>query len=443
MSKKRKAPARAAKKDPYSLDHLLTSPKSRLVDGDLHGKLVAFFSDPSNWAEVPDTEKDFIRSLLPPHVELNDDGSIPTSFWKYNPEFRLNCRNLQEDLRTGRMDPAWQQQAAQAMEERAAGHFDDFKEKEFEEYWGQKQKVEWNVLAGHASKVRLEELLKEELFRVGDVWCFDHTFGRGEDAIRVEKECKIVSIDGKSITLAIPPGHLKFARRLERHTPSSDDEVMATCSPAVATESVAVNDAATFMEGVSATNDDTRGKDSPALVAGPDGNAVNSSELCNTDAENTEDVRHDGEESNKKDSSDLHIGSTNEDTNPLPSTAGSEPPFTNTSSPTKSSVLSDLPTISESSPTPMKTTSSDCPDPLSAATEYDIILYTTTGLWDLEKEILKIDGRVKPDSRTASTWRVIRCRRNEQDMGSLFEMRDEYYAYKVAKGNYRVERRSG
>lgn len=374
-------------------------------------------------------------------MELNDDGSIPTSFWKYNQEFRLDCRNLKEDLRTGRMDPAWQQQAAQAMEERAAGHFDDFKEKEFEEYWGQKQKVEWDVLAGHASKVRLEELLKEELFKVGDVWCFDHTFGRGKDAIRVEKECKIVSIDGKSITLAIPPGHLKFARRLERQTPSPDDEAMATSPPAVARKSVAVNDTATSVEGPSAIDDGIEGKASPALVAGPDANDINS-EPRNTDTETAVDVRHDGEGTDTKDSLDLHVGSTNDGTNPQPPTAGPEPASTRTSSPTKSSVLSDLPRISEDLPTSVKSTTSDRPDPLSAATEYDIILYTTTGLWELEKEILKIDGRVKPGSRTASTWRVIRCRRNEQDMGSLFEMRDEYYAYKVAKGNYRVERRS-
>ncbi len=38
------------------------------------------------------------------------------------------------------MDPEWLAQAAQAMEERAEGEFDDWKEKNFEEYWGQKAK---------------------------------------------------------------------------------------------------------------------------------------------------------------------------------------------------------------------------------------------------------------------------------------------------------------
>ncbi len=371
-------------------------------------------------------------------MELNDDGSIPTSFWKYNPEFRLDCRNLQEDLRAGRMDPEWQRQAAQAMEERAAGHFDDFKETEFEEYWGQKQKVEWNVLAGHASKVRLEELLKDELFKIGDVWCFDHTFGRGENAIRVEKECKIVSIEGKSITLAIPPGHLKFARRLERRTPSPDDEVMVISSPIVATGPRMVNEEATGTEETSLAGEDVRGKDSPPAII-PDVVAGNS-EQRSTDAEIAVDVTHGEEEIDRKDGQDLHLGDDNGGLNPQPSAEELMEPSNVNDSPTKSSVLSDLPPMSEDPPTPETSTTSDRADPLSAATEYDIILYTTTGLWDLEKEILKIDGRVKAGSRTASTWRVIRCRRNEQDMGSLFEMRDEYYAYKVAKGNYCVDR---
>lgn len=155
------------------------------------GKLSGFFSDPENWAQVSEEDKEYIRNLLPPNVELNDDGSIPLDFWKYNPEFRLDCRNLQEDLRAGRMDPEWQRQAQQAMEERAEGQFDNFKEREFEAFWGQKQKVDYSVLAGHASKVKFEDMLKAGLFKEGDIWTFDHTFGRGNNAVRIQKDCKV------------------------------------------------------------------------------------------------------------------------------------------------------------------------------------------------------------------------------------------------------------
>lgn len=74
----------------------------------------------------------------------------------------------------------------------------------------------------------------------------------------------------------------------------------------------------------------------------------------------------------------------------------------------------------------------DADHAVSLAGDYDVILWKGTGLMALEKKIFEIDGRAKADWRTGSTWRDMRCRRNEQDMGSLFEMRDEYYAYKVA-----------
>lgn len=79
-------------------------------------------------------------------------------------------------------------------------------------------------------------------------------------------------------------------------------------------------------------------------------------------------------------------------------------------------------------------------DHLLASTEYDVILFETIGLQGFEKKILKIDGRAKPGSRTGSIWRDVRCFRNEQDIGSLFEMREDYYAYHVVKGDYQAER---
>ena len=83
------------------------------------------------------------------------------------------------------------------MEERAAGKFDDWKEREFEEFWGQKQKVDWKALAGDASQVKLEEMLREGLFKVGDVWSFDHTFGKGEKGVKIQKDCKVrLILDG-------------------------------------------------------------------------------------------------------------------------------------------------------------------------------------------------------------------------------------------------------
>lgn len=44
----------------------------------------------------------------------------------------------------------------------------------------------------------------------------------------------------------------------------------------------------------------------------------------------------------------------------------------------------------------------------------------------LVREILQIDGR-RPDGRTANSWKEIRCYRKNQDMGSLFDVRQAWY----------------
>lgn len=44
----------------------------------------------------------------------------------------------------------------------------------------------------------------------------------------------------------------------------------------------------------------------------------------------------------------------------------------------------------------------------------------------LVKLILQIDGR-RPDGRTANSWKEIRCYRKNQDMGSLFDVRQAWY----------------
>ena len=332
------------------------------------------------------------------------------------------------------MDPEWQRQAAQAMNERAAGKFDDFKEREFEEYWGQKQKVDWNVLAGHASKVRLEELLKEGLFRTGDVWSFHHTFGKGEAIVRVEKECKVVKISGKSVTLAIPPGQLKFARRLQQSSPTETSQAMDTPDSQVVSASGVASDEVRKVDESRMTNGLPEAIGEPSSVLSQrqtmpaGGSAILDGETSLQGTTNQPCFV-------KEEDRTLSEATERDEEAPPSPTYNSEQQLGLILT-TESSTLSS-PAPSSKGAHSTTTFINDQFSHLSAATEYDVILYEVTGLYALEKKILEIDGRVKSGSRTASTWRDIRCRRDEQDMGSLFEIRDEYYAYKVAKGNYR------
>ncbi|KAI4279483.1 MAG: hypothetical protein L6R38_005030 [Xanthoria sp. 2 TBL-2021] len=439
---KRKAPPRASKKDPYNLDQLLTSDKSKLIDIELHGMLADFFSEPGNWAQVSAEDKEFIRNLLPPHVELTDDGSIPNDFWKYNPEFRLDCRNLQEDLRAGRMDPEWQTQAQQAMEERATGAFDNFKEREFEEYWGQKQKVDWKYLAGDASKIKLEELLNAGLFRQGDIWSFDHTFGRGDEAVTIQKECKVYSsqtpcvtstdylkimnIDGKTVTFAIPPGQLKFARRFDQTTASEDDQ--ATTPP----QSTIPESTANTVDGDIVMGEPLSAIESSQVASQPtslpdrskgldqDGNPGVGTATAEGEIKPAVVAQHDNQASTQ---------TTSPEKDPEPNIPTT--PTTPNHTPMKSSIEK---SSQKSSPL------SEIEDTTPTTIDHGVVHFTISTLWSLEKKIIEIDSRLPSSTRTASAWRDIRCRRNEQDMGSLFEMRDEYYAYQVAGRDQNLRR---
>lgn len=68
-------------------------------------------------------------------------------------------------------------------------------------------------------------------------------------------------------------------------------------------------------------------------------------------------------------------------------------------------------------PTPSQATTSE-PD--------EIIVPNLSSPQALVHKILQIDGRM-PNGRTANAWKEIRCYRNNQDMGSLFDVREAWF----------------
>ena len=97
----------------------------------------------------------------------------------------------QQDLAAGRYDPEWLRQAAEAMEQRANGDFDEWKDQEFEEFWGQKQKLDSKAKAGQSGTIKLNRLVEAGLFKEGDIFSYMRTFGRGKGKITVEKDVKV------------------------------------------------------------------------------------------------------------------------------------------------------------------------------------------------------------------------------------------------------------
>lgn len=98
---------------------------------------------------------------------------------------------FQSELEAGHYEAEWLEQAAQAMEERAAGKFDKWKEQHFEEFWGQKQKLAPNVVAGNMANLKLDVLIKASVFKVGDIWRLSRSFGRDKSSILIEKDATV------------------------------------------------------------------------------------------------------------------------------------------------------------------------------------------------------------------------------------------------------------
>lgn len=129
---------------------------------------------------------------LPEDAPYAEDGySVPIEYFKYNPDWRRCVREFQEDLGAGRYEPEWQAEAAQAMEERANGDFDKFKEDAFEEFWGQKQKMDHHAVAGESANIKLDELIEHGVVRLGDHLSYKRVFGKGKGALLIEKDAEV------------------------------------------------------------------------------------------------------------------------------------------------------------------------------------------------------------------------------------------------------------
>ncbi|CAG8019122.1 unnamed protein product [Penicillium salamii] len=224
----------ASSRGKWSEDQLLASDKSALIDMDL----VKLLAHPGAWNCLEETEKREILALLPPDVHpeaqiVTEDSDakippIPDSFVRYSNNWRDGVRQFQLDLQNGRYDPKWLRQAQEARERRAEGAYDAFKEREYEQFWGQKQRAAWKASAGESARVKLGTLIKEGVIQLGDVWKFYFVYGKGADRLVIDKETRIDAIDRAKLTFAVPPGqkaflHSKFDGDRKQSTPKKED----------------------------------------------------------------------------------------------------------------------------------------------------------------------------------------------------------------------------
>ncbi|OKP13441.1 hypothetical protein PENSUB_632 [Penicillium subrubescens] len=259
---------KAAPRGKWSEEQLFTSDKSALIDADLvvwppipHSgtkqyrvaKLTAYsyhnlqklLARPEAWDILEEDEKREILALLPadthPASELPSDDPntkippLPESFVRYSNNWRDGIRQFQLDLENGRFDPEWLRQAEQARRKRENGDFDSFKEREFEKFWGQKQRTRDTAASGESSKVKLTQLIEAGVFLVGDVWRFSYCYGKGQDRLVIDKEVRIHEIGDRKLSFVVPTGQRVFLRSpavtAERKEESGQNDGACTKGP--------------------------------------------------------------------------------------------------------------------------------------------------------------------------------------------------------------------
>lgn len=186
------------------------------------------------------------------------------------------------------------------------------------------------------------------------------------------------------MTFAIPPAQLKYARRL---APDEDEEGKLKNGKTGDAPSADTN-----TEGNGAEHDDAED------IEAKKNNAEDIKVVNNETEENK--IEKDNAEAKSSDLSEIE----GRKTRPRPCDA--EAPSMASPSPAPSSQLSAIPPDVE-----------------------DVIFASITTLQALEDKIVTIDGRLgkKVDG---NAFKSIRVKRDNQDLGSLFEIREEWYVYK-------------
>lgn len=87
----------------------------------------------------------------------------------HNDNMSSAVATYQNNLTSGRNDPQWQKDAMTASIQRANGEFDEFKEQQFEAFWGQHQDFPAKVTSCHTTKDHMEKLfVGGDCFKPGD-----------------------------------------------------------------------------------------------------------------------------------------------------------------------------------------------------------------------------------------------------------------------------------
>jgi hypothetical protein len=173
------------------------------------------------WDLLKKEQQEKLLSMFPEHqamvIEPESSNPRPDSrFLRSNTTWAHYIARAQEDISEGRNDPEWLQQALDAHRDREAGKFDNWKDKEYEEFWGQKQKLAAGVVAGSTAGLKIKDLYQAGCIKVGDTFSYARSFkgtakGKG---VLVEKEAILgaYDVEKSEMKFQIPPAQQKFTK---------------------------------------------------------------------------------------------------------------------------------------------------------------------------------------------------------------------------------------
>ncbi|PYH94246.1 hypothetical protein BO71DRAFT_450186 [Aspergillus ellipticus CBS 707.79] len=423
-TKPKRNPRRAAK-DQWDEEKLMTTSNSQLIGVDL----VKLLANPQAWNCLEESEKQEILDLLPDGTHPNPNPPpdnpdakippLPEDFLRYSNNWRDGIRQFQLDLQNGRYDPLWQRDAHRAMEERAAGKFDKFKEEEFEQFWGQKQKMDKTLTAGQSSQVKLKTLVDNGVIREGDVWRYSRVFSRPR-RIFVEKEVRIMKANGARLSFLVPPGQRVFLKSPKLQKPEDAEESKMNA--------VAVDG----QEEIISTEIDSGTHSNTSGVTEAGSSNKRKSEL----EEHGDYKRQCSEPPGKNDQMDTSTQKNEDPTNVIVEIVN--PPIIE-KVPSAESVKNSVQTIDkpdngdEVSNKPSEPAPQPDQEPrqtsMAADTTQDIdeiLVEDIQGPSALSAEIIKIDGRIQ-SIPSGSGWKEFRTYRDNQDMGTLWEVRRAWF----------------
>ena len=230
---------------------------------------------------------------------------------------------------------------------------------------------------------------------------------------------QIVKLDGKTLTFAIPPGQRKYSRHMFESKVSEDTKAEAKSATTGGDEDSSTNVHDRLGTDLLVPNTETNGDEATEASTNRDGSLI------------TEEVpKTSTPPGGSRDAAfvlDKNIDEPNaaEDTvsenNGVKANNGGPDDAT----PQAAAPEEEQPN-GESPPTNRAQSSA-----LASQEAEDDVLHSVSSLTQLEHTIIDIDGRFKSkDLAVQNAWKNFRGIRDNQDLGSLFEMREEFFVYK-------------